>query len=331
MVTRARISKRLAWRCSVLLIALLAGCTGELLPTASSSRSPADAQSWAYQLQNIDPAELAALDVDLIVMDYADNDGVPFTHEEIDQIRAGDTMVLSYLSIGEAETYRPYWKSSWSGGNCLAPLTADAPDWLDPENPEWCGNYPVQFWRSEWQSIVITYLDAIIAAGFDGVYLDKVDVFYYWLGEEDLGQSLENVDAPQQMVGLIKLIAEHGQEETPGFIIMPQNAASIIEYLGEEQRAEYLDLIDGIGVEDTFFYPPGGTETGENAPYNPQEYILELLVQYQEAGIPIFAIDYVTEPDKIERFFSEAGDQSLVPYAANRTLDRLGTIPRPAW
>jgi cysteinyl-tRNA synthetase len=145
-----------AWRLSILLMALLTGCVGEPSPTASSPRSLVDVQSWAYQLQSIDPQKLAVLDVDLIVMDYADNDGVPFSREEIDQIRAGNKIVLSYLSIGEAEAYRPYWKASWGGGDCPAPLSPSAPDWLDPVNSEWCGNYPVQFWRAEWSIPSIT-------------------------------------------------------------------------------------------------------------------------------------------------------------------------------
>jgi uncharacterized protein (TIGR01370 family) len=130
------------------------------------------------------------------------------------------------------------------------------------------------------------------------------------------------------MVDLVRLITRRGREKNSDFIIVPQNAASIIEYLSQDQRAEYLRPIDGIGVEDTFYYPVGGAEAGENTPYNPQEYVLELLAQYQEAGVPVFAIDYVTEPEKIERFFGEARARGFVPYAANWMLDRIGTIPQ---
>ena len=159
-----RTSKRHVWRLLALLITLLAGCADEPSPVATSSGKLADAQSRAYQLQSIDPEELAALDTDLIVMDYADDNGVPFSRGEVDQIRSGDKIVLSYLSIGEAETYRPYWNASWGGAldDCATPLSPNAPDWLDPVNPEWCGNYPVQFWRSGWQSIVIDTLDDIL-------------------------------------------------------------------------------------------------------------------------------------------------------------------------
>lgn len=322
---------------TLIVMLALAGCAGGASEEAATA-SPvpmvpegrlAGARNWAYQLQNIAIDELAALDVDLIVIDYADNTGRPFSQEEIARLQESGKIVLSYLSIGEAEVYRSYWQPAWGGstaGDCAAPLSASAPDWLDPVNPEWCGNYPVQYWRSEWQAIIINYLDQILAAGFDGVYLDKVDTFYYWLGEEDLGQSMTNPDSPRQMAEFVGLIAEHARQAKPGFIVMPQNAPSIIEYLDENQRATYWRLIDGIGVEDTFFYPASGAESGENAPYDPQEYVLDLLSQFQAAGVPIFAIDYVTEPEKISRFFEEARARGFVPYAAVRALDRVGTI-----
>jgi cysteinyl-tRNA synthetase, unknown class len=81
-------------------------------------------------------------------------------------------LVLCYMSIGEAEDYRWYWQPEWS---------TNPPAWLGGENPSWPGNYLVQYWDPEWQAIIYgsddSYLDRIMTAGFDGVYLDKVDSF----------------------------------------------------------------------------------------------------------------------------------------------------------
>jgi hypothetical protein len=56
--------------------------------------------------------------------------------------------------------------------------------WLEPENPDWPGNYPVQYWRPERQALLFgspnAYLDRALDAGFDGVYLDRVDKFERW-------------------------------------------------------------------------------------------------------------------------------------------------------
>jgi cysteinyl-tRNA synthetase len=294
------------------------------LPRAAGRLS--EVTGWAYQLQNISIDTMIASGFDLFVIDYADDEGLPFSDADIRRLQADGRVVLAYLSIGEAETYRPYWNPAWVVGSddeCDAALSDAAPTWLDPVNPEWCGNYPVQFWDPDWQAIIFNYLDAIQAAGFDGVYLDKVDTFYYWLGEEDLGASFTNPDAAARMAYFVATIARHGREQDAAFLIVPQNAAEIIEYLNDEQRAFYLATVDGIAAEDTFFYPRGGAETGENASYNPQDYIIELLDVYLGMGIPVFAVDYVTNPAKVDRFYEEAEARGYIPYATLRDLDRL--------
>lgn len=284
--------------------------------------------SWAYQLQNIHLDDLASSDYDLLVIDPADDDGRPFTQEQIRPLQAGDRLVLSYLSIGEAETYRPYWDPAWIEGTpCDAPLSPAAPGWLDPANPDWCGNYAVRFWDEGWQAIVFEALDAVLAAGFDGVYLDKVDIFYYWLGEEALGASTARPTAGPEMAAFVRAIADYGRARSPDFIVVPQNAPEIIAYLDATQRAAYLSAIDGLGVEDTFFYPRGGIETGNNPPYNPQTDVLALLEVYQAAGVPILAVDYLSAPGKVDRFTEEARGRGFVPYTATRQLDSLTDAP----
>jgi len=51
-------------------------------------------------------------------------------------------------------------------------------------NPNWEGNFKVQYWNPTWQSIIYgsetSYLKKIINAGFDGVYLDIIDAFQYF-------------------------------------------------------------------------------------------------------------------------------------------------------
>jgi len=114
---------------------------------------------------------LADVNVDLLIIDGEVEDG-PLTSSDVDRLRhkpnGARRLVLCYLSIGEAEDYRSYWLPEWA---------ADPPDWLLAENPEWKGNYTVCFWDASWQAIVCGQLERIIVAGFDGVYLDCVDVY----------------------------------------------------------------------------------------------------------------------------------------------------------
>ncbi len=121
---------------------------------------------------------LKATNYDVILIDYAFNE-TQYTVDEISSLKTkangGKRLIISYMSIGEAETYRYYWQSDWKPGN---------PEWLDKENPDWEGNYKVRYWEPEWQSIIYgkddSYLKKILDAGFDGVYLDIIDAFEYY-------------------------------------------------------------------------------------------------------------------------------------------------------
>jgi cysteinyl-tRNA synthetase len=115
---------------------------------------------------------------DVVLMDLFFNE-TEFTASEIEMLKlkqnGGKRLVISYMSIGEAEDYRYYWKDEWK---------KDEPVWLDRENPDWEGNYKVWYWEPEWQAIIFgnddSYLKKILNAGFDGVYLDIIDAFEYY-------------------------------------------------------------------------------------------------------------------------------------------------------
>ena len=122
---------------------------------------------------------VTATNYDLLIIDLFFNDGSRFSAAEIDQLRqkanGGRRLVVCYMSIGEAEDYRYYWKSGWN----LFP-----PDWIEKENPDWEGNYKVRYWDKKWQDIIFgndeSYLKLILDAGFNGVYLDIIDAYEYF-------------------------------------------------------------------------------------------------------------------------------------------------------
>lgn len=138
-------------------------------------------------------AALQSAPQDLIIIDafVEDPERRPrwVAREEVEALKVkpqgGSRLVLSYLSIGEAESYRPYWRKEWDRNNDGRPEAA-APAWLERENPSWEGNYKVRYWDASWQELIFTgtgsYLSAILERGFDGVYLDIIDAFLYFEG-----------------------------------------------------------------------------------------------------------------------------------------------------
>jgi cysteinyl-tRNA synthetase len=122
--------------------------------------------------------DLRGTSYDLLIIDLFFH-GIALTPSEVDTLKVkqggGSRLVLCYMSIGEAEDYRYYWQEDWK---------EDPPAWLDEENPDWDGNYKVRYWDPEWQRIIMgkdgAYVDRVLSAGFDGVYLDIIDAFEYY-------------------------------------------------------------------------------------------------------------------------------------------------------
>jgi cysteinyl-tRNA synthetase len=150
----------------------------------------ADAENFLYL---VNPAQfgskdemlaaIAETDYDLVVMDLFFNDAA-LTADDLAAIRekggGGMRLLVAYMSIGEAETYRWYWQPEWKD---------EPPEWLENENPDWPGNYKVRYWMPGWQEVIAgggeSYLARILAAGFDGVYLDIIDAFEYFEAQEN--------------------------------------------------------------------------------------------------------------------------------------------------
>lgn len=246
--------------------------------------------SWLYHLGDVSASEAATIgasDAGLVVIDYANSSGNtprPYTPSELDTMRGGkDKLVVSYLSIGEAEDYRPYWKSSWDG----AP-----PSFLSASNPEWPDNYKVKYWDPAWQKIIFEYVDTIVANGFNGLYLDVVDSFQYW---EEVAPKT-GIDYRAEMAAFVAAIDERATQklaelgDTRKFVIIGQNGEELVS------NPTYLAHIDGLAKEDLQFYYPNGKESNfKPVPggwYSGSKPYLEAA---EAAGVEVFVVEYMTK------------------------------------
>ncbi len=290
-----------------------------IFATCSKRETTLDINDFCYQLQNVDLSEMGASAFDLVIIDYSQNgdDESRFTRSQITDLKnspGGNKIVLAYMSIGEAENYRWYWHSEWDSDNNGQP-DPGAPDWLGPMNPDWEGNYKVNYWDSDWQIIIYgsdsSYLDKVIESGFDGVYLDIIDAYEYWGPGGESG--LERQTAEQEMVDFVKAIADYARN-TKGkkdFLIFPQNGEDLC------MHNDYLETISGIGREDVWY--------NDDTPQPPEETqgVLEDLDVFAEVGKTVLVIDYVRQNEHINDFYSRAEQKGFVPYATVRDLDSL--------
>jgi len=330
---------------------LIAAMSGAVLMSVSALAAPPtpvgrralDVQDWGYQLQGYNLGKVRDSRFDLLVIDYSTTGDASgeLTAAQVRMLQMGGPcgrrLVLAYMSIGEAEDYRFYWDNAWvdAKGN----PTGVAPAWLGPTNPDWPGNYKVRYWQRPWQRLIYgtrsgaaeSYLDRIIDAGFDGVYLDVVDAFEYW-GPREIEGNDQRRKAPADMVRFVKRLARYARNKRrlPDFFVVPQNGSGIIHQdsypdaanpakEAAKQRKRYFRVIDAIGAEDTFYF--GGHD--ENNPLRPQNYVIKQLDQFVAAGKPVLAIDYLTKKSLINGFWKRATARGYVPYTTVRDLDRL--------
>lgn len=270
---------------------LLFGC-------ATIPPTPKKMTGWHYQLQDYDKNKESIV-WDQAIFYVVDPDELE-KRESTDLLprMKAKGIVLSYLSIGEAEDYRDYYKTL-------------PKELVLFENKDWEGNFKVKYWESAWQEIILSKIKNLIEEDYQGVYLDIVDAFYE-LKPHKLRAS--------QMRDFLKRIHDLAKELDPNFLIVQQNAPTITDYLPEAEREPYFSLIDGIAYEDCFFH---GDEDEDNK-YNPQDYCLESFPKYLNHGKFILSVEYLKDSKLKEIYqkriqtFQNLG--TVLPLSTNRAL-----------
>src|SRR5690606_32239541 len=139
---------------------------------------------------------------------------------------AGRKVLLSYISVGEVEDFRDTWNEAWTkNGKASGALTAAAPDWLGPLNPDWPESRKVRYWDPDWQAIAFERIEAIAGQGFDGAYLDIVDAYYFWAHEaraadREPGDPRSGSKAAALMIDFIVDLAAHARTVNPDFVLI---------------------------------------------------------------------------------------------------------------
>ncbi len=297
---------------------------------ASAETVSIKAESMAYVLQADRLAgsraavveRLASCERDIIVLDAMYNTSAEgaWTREEIAKIRQGKAgrRVLAYVSIGEAEDYRPYWQKDWDRNKDGQPDAA-APSFLNSENPDWKGNYRVRYWQPEWQKIMLPAVDQVVQQGFDGIYLDIVDAFEFYeydAASKDWLDHRLNAETGrtyrEDMIAWVDSIAKRARSKNPRFWVIPQNAAALL------QNKDYRQSISGIGVEDLLVK---GKKLSSD---KDAQYVHGFLEKLKVEGKPILLIDYPKADSIHAAAFERAAKLGYSLLLTDRELTTLG-------
>ena len=277
------------------------------------------AKSWGYQLNGMRVDDAVKSPFDLLIADATTGHaaGRQFRPDEVAQLKkkpdGSRRLVVSYLSIGEAEDYRPdYFTAEY--------LTEDAPDWLMHENPQWKGNRLIRFCHEGWQKTILgdddgrsvynsidpSPLYRLIELGFDGIYLDRVDVY------AELAK--ECPDGANKMVEFVARLAAHARKRKPDFLVILQNAEELV------RNPLMMRTIDALAKEDLFY----GADHSQNA--NSAAAVRDAvghLKAVKAAGKPVFVVDYVTDAAKKADAKKRIEELGFIPYIAPRDLGSL--------
>jgi len=277
-----------ARKVAYLIILLTAGLTTHATGAAAGKAFLKSARSWSYQLQG-DVGRIASSSADMVVVD-PDHAGSAARFRT--KAGGGRRMALAYLSIGEAERGRPYWKRCCASGS---------PSWLTGRTQGWSGNYIVKFWEPGWKAIVGARMKSFLAQGYDGLYLDRVDTY-------------ENVKAPAgsraAMIAFVREIAAQARTIKPDVAIVVQNAEELLT------SDSYVATIDGIAKEDLFH---GVNHDGARNPRGMVSSSVSLLKRAKSRGKSVFVVEYLS--GRVARHVaSEIRAEGFIPGFAGRSL-----------
>jgi cysteinyl-tRNA synthetase len=284
-----------------LILTLIFSCSTTNKKMSEARKSHWPSKNWYYQLQNINLSQLEQRSDSLLVIDYS-KDGSEknkFSLVDIARLKKNNNVVISYLSIGEAEKYRYYYKKM-------------SKKLLIKENKSWKGNFIVKFWDERWKKIIYkdtdSYLKRIMAEDFDGVYLDIVDCF------ENFSPQPELEKKAVLMADFIRELSLEAKKLNPRFKIIIQNGTHIIQYL--ENKDQFLSAIDGVGVEDIYF---NGDKEHDNIRVD-ETFLLNIFKFYKNKSIPIYSVEYLKNQQKIDQYYSFAARDDLIPLVRSRSL-----------
>lgn len=242
------------------------------------------AGTFAYQLQNVDIAQLKESPYEYLVLD---------SDQDISELVKQGRKVFGYVSIGEAENYRGYWRPHWN---------TKRPNWIGEENKDWEGNFTIkEFMHPDWKRVLRSIVENLIEKGFSGMVLDKVDAY-----EDQGGGEFYK----QEMIELVGFLSTYTKKLKPGFQVMVHNSSELI------MNPIYLKSIDGITQEELLYRQEVKTLQAEKTA------IIENLNRAKDAGKRVWVIEYVSgaEWDAAKTELQELGFSS---YEAPKDLGSL--------
>jgi cysteinyl-tRNA synthetase, unknown class len=246
-------------------------------------------KTWSFESSLADPVANRSGLSDLVVIDQS-----AIQHERRNGERKAITklqskpngsrrLVLGYLSLTEAEQRRAYWQTEWQ-----ATGIEKRPAWLLDENPQRRGNWRVNIANAGWHATLFgqedSLIDQMLAAGFDGVYLDSGNLLDRTQAATSGAGDRSEIE--WQLAELVARLATYARLQHPRFIIMLDDAETLID------RTPVASAID-IAVKHDLLY--GRHAVGRPNRAADIEATVKGLTRVAAAKRPVFVVEHLAD------------------------------------
>ncbi|MEM9950470.1 MAG: endo alpha-1,4 polygalactosaminidase [Chloroflexota bacterium] len=200
------------------------------------------------------------------------------------------TVTLAYLSVGEAESERDYYRDGRFDE-----------DWVLGTNDIWGSEY-VDVSEEEWQELIIELAGQYIAQGFRGVFLDTVDTV-------DLFPNMDD-----DMVQLITTL----RETYPNMVMIQNRGFSVLD--------ETAPVLDGVMFESMSTSYNFETETYFQVEESVNQNLIQTLQQLQsDYDLQVLALNYapIDNQELIDYARENAIDNGFLASVSEITLQSI--------
>ncbi len=190
------------------------------------------------------------------------------------------------------------------------------------ENLCWKDNFGVRYWMNAWQQIIFVQIDKAMAQGFDGLYLDKVDMFEFFEYDPVTDKYIDHRPNPvtgntyrEDMINWVKAVARRARKTNPSAMIIPQNGEQLLK------SKPYRAIADGIGIESLF------TEDNQKLPLDTVRYRESFLKLITADHKPVLCVDYSTSKALQADVQKAAAQRPYTLLITDQHLTTLGQSP----
>lgn len=214
-------------------------------------------------------------------------DGQGISKETVSRLHEDGHIVYAYLDIGSLEIYRDYYEQFR--------------DLALGEYENWPDEYWVDVSDAGWQDYIVHVLAGDFnERGYDGLFLDNADVYYYYPKEEiyqglvTILQGLRGYDM-KLMINGADVFVSRLIEENKGNLIDSVNQESVFSGIQDYEK----DIFKETDAED-------------------REYYMDYLDHVFHAGIEVYLLEYTKDPDVVEEIRVYCAEHGYQYYASPR-------------